>query len=427
MTSQIDPTQPVEGTPTTASVRQNFQTAHDEITALQTSVGELTASEVAISPAIGALGANVQTALTTLDNTSAPIRSPQFQGDPQAPTAAYGDNDQSLSTTAFVQSAVTPALNDTSRNFIPNGRFKWWQRGTSFSGAGYTADRWRLAFSGDTGITVAQGVATDGMRTAVNDESWNYYHTINFVGGAASANYTLFSTYIEGVRRLAGKTVTLSFFGWSNPGSLQVGLIATCNFGTGGSPSPSAGIQIGLVPLAVSVQRFAKTFVMPTSIGATFGTNGDDNILLQFFCSVGAGSTGGPAGMPTQSGAISIWGVQLEPGVNASPLAPAPDSATELAQMQRFYEIINITQDLNSPSQATPVTYAMRSYKFATQKRNAPSIQLSNITYYSAGSVISMPSPQAFTTNGSMTCIGSNALTNAQGFAGGAILASSDY
>jgi hypothetical protein len=35
MTSQIDPTLPVTGTPTTASVRANFQTAHDEITAIQ--------------------------------------------------------------------------------------------------------------------------------------------------------------------------------------------------------------------------------------------------------------------------------------------------------------------------------------------------------------------------------------------------------
>ena len=35
MTSAIDPTVPVYKTPTTASVRQNFQTAHDEITALQ--------------------------------------------------------------------------------------------------------------------------------------------------------------------------------------------------------------------------------------------------------------------------------------------------------------------------------------------------------------------------------------------------------
>jgi len=38
MTSQIDPTAPVYGTPTTASVRANFQTAHDEISALQSAI-----------------------------------------------------------------------------------------------------------------------------------------------------------------------------------------------------------------------------------------------------------------------------------------------------------------------------------------------------------------------------------------------------
>lgn len=39
MTSQIDPTVPILGTPTTASVRQNFLIAHNEITALQQGIG----------------------------------------------------------------------------------------------------------------------------------------------------------------------------------------------------------------------------------------------------------------------------------------------------------------------------------------------------------------------------------------------------
>jgi len=41
MTSQIDPTLPIFGTPTTASVRQNFKIAHDEITALQGMIGTI--------------------------------------------------------------------------------------------------------------------------------------------------------------------------------------------------------------------------------------------------------------------------------------------------------------------------------------------------------------------------------------------------
>src|SRR5215831_3505676 len=39
----------------------------------------------------------------------APIDSPTFTGDPKAPTPATGDNDTSLATTAFVQTALTGA------------------------------------------------------------------------------------------------------------------------------------------------------------------------------------------------------------------------------------------------------------------------------------------------------------------------------
>jgi hypothetical protein len=41
MTSQIDPTKPAAGNPSTADVRNNFQTAANEITALQAAVATL--------------------------------------------------------------------------------------------------------------------------------------------------------------------------------------------------------------------------------------------------------------------------------------------------------------------------------------------------------------------------------------------------
>lgn len=43
----------------------------------------------------------------------APLNSPHFTGDPQAPTAAPGDADASIATTAFVAAAVTTAPNKT--------------------------------------------------------------------------------------------------------------------------------------------------------------------------------------------------------------------------------------------------------------------------------------------------------------------------
>jgi len=58
-----------------------------------------------VTIALGGTGAaNATGALANLG--AAPLASPVFTGDPQAPTAAAGDNDTSIATTAFVHSAI---------------------------------------------------------------------------------------------------------------------------------------------------------------------------------------------------------------------------------------------------------------------------------------------------------------------------------
>jgi hypothetical protein len=49
----------------------------------------------------------VNTAITGGTTTYAPLADPVFTGDPQAPTPTFGDNDNSLATTAFVQAAIS--------------------------------------------------------------------------------------------------------------------------------------------------------------------------------------------------------------------------------------------------------------------------------------------------------------------------------
>lgn len=51
----------------------------------------------------------VSTDIDALETGKAPIASPTFTGDPKAPTPADGDNDTSIATTAFVQTAVAAA------------------------------------------------------------------------------------------------------------------------------------------------------------------------------------------------------------------------------------------------------------------------------------------------------------------------------
>ena len=146
MTSAIDSTVPVAGTPTTASVRNNFSIAASEITALQTqttggpflrlSGGTLTGPLLLAADPGAALGAatkqyvdahagtggvasfNTRTGAVTLllaDVTGAggaPLASPAFTGTPALPTGTTGitqttgNSSTALATTAFVANAV---------------------------------------------------------------------------------------------------------------------------------------------------------------------------------------------------------------------------------------------------------------------------------------------------------------------------------
>ena len=84
----------------------------------------------------------------------APIAAPVFTGDARAVTPTYGDNDTSIATTAFVQTAVAPAQNNAGRNRLHNARFSINQRsyvsGTALAAGAYAHDRWKAGASGCT-------------------------------------------------------------------------------------------------------------------------------------------------------------------------------------------------------------------------------------------------------------------------------------
>ena len=113
MTSAIDPTKPTTYVAFTNDVRNNFQFAHDEITALQNTVapgpfmplsgGTMTGPIVLPADPTAALQAATKQYVDATAGGSAPLNSPVFTGDPQAPTPAPTDNDQSIATTAFVK------------------------------------------------------------------------------------------------------------------------------------------------------------------------------------------------------------------------------------------------------------------------------------------------------------------------------------
>jgi len=267
----------------------------------------------------------------------APIDSPVFTGNPTAPNQPAGDKDTSIANTAFVNAAVAPAFNGVGRNLIHNPLFNIAQRGAGpFTTAGATTlDRWLMTFSGDT-LSVATLALSDTDRSQIGDEAARQAVVVTATGTAGASTFSILRQAIEGVTRLTGKTITLSFWAKTASGTLKLGASVDESFGTGGSPSAvveGAGQQVTLNP---AWARYSLTFALPSAAGKTLGTVGNDRTEMIFWFSSGTNTATRAGNIGVQSGAFGIWGVQLEIGSVATPLEK-PDPRYDLSNCQRFF------------------------------------------------------------------------------------------
>jgi hypothetical protein len=267
----------------------------------------------------------------------APLASPAFTGTvtlPGDPAAAL-----QAATKQYVDAGSAAAEHNVGRNLLHNGLFNVQQRG---AGAWttpnvYTADRWLNNAVLDS-ISFGIAPVDDVGRSQIGDEAARYSFNNAFTGNAGATAFTNLLQRIEGVRRLAGKTVTVSFWA-SASAAMNFGVSIDQSFGSGGSPSPVALGNGQAVALAASSwQRHSVTFAVPSVAGKTLGTNGDDFTQLALWYSAGANSATRAGNIGVQSGTIVLWGVQLEIGSVATPLEKL-DPRVDLANCQRFYAL----------------------------------------------------------------------------------------
>jgi hypothetical protein len=227
--------------------------------------------------------------------------------------------------------------NDSGRNQLHNALFNVQQRGAGpFTATNaYTADRWQLGVTGDS-ANITQAAIADAGRTAIGDDAASYALSNSFTGNAAAGSFNYIAQKIEGVRRLGGKTVTVSFWATAGAAGLRVGVSADQFFGTGGSPSATVHGTGTAVPITTTWARYSVTLALGSTIGKTRGTNGDDFTQLTFWYSAGS-SNSVTSGIGVQSGVINFWGMQLEVGALATPLEKL-DPQIDLAKCQRFYQ-----------------------------------------------------------------------------------------
>ena len=317
------------------------------------------------------------------------LASPTFTGTPAAPTASAGTNTTQLATTAFVLANAVDVTGDTMtgnltvpslnggplagfRNRIINGNFDFWQRGTSFTGNEYGADRWIHGRVGTTHTATRQAFTLG--QTAVPGEPTYFCRTV-VITSSGAGNFSVLAERIEDVRTFAGQQVTISF--WAKVDTTKnIAVELFQQFGTGGSPSADVtAIGTTKVSIGTSWQKVTVTATVPSISGKTLGTDGNHCLGLQIWFEAGSDYNARTDSLGQQSGTFEIAQVQIEPGPVATPFERRP-IGTELALCQRYYQrgsasIIGWSNGA-SPTLYTPIS-------FLCEMRAAPSLAFSNL------------------------------------------------
>jgi hypothetical protein len=207
------------------------------------------------------------------------------------------------------------------KNKIINSEFDIWQRGTTFSAGGYTADRWLLQVDGSSATrAVSQQALTPGSITGYESPFFLRYN--QSVAGS-SATFNILDQRIEDVRTLAGQVVTVSFWAKADSSRTITSSIQQV-FGTGGS-SEVAGLASGNINITTSWTRYSYTGTLASISGKTVGTNSYAAFRINF--PINATFT------------VDIWGVQVERGSIATEFEQR-FIGDELRLCQRYLPVI---------------------------------------------------------------------------------------
>ncbi len=265
------------------------------------------------------------------------------------------------------------------RNLIINGDFSVWQRGTSFTSAEYTSDRFQINNNGSTHVTTQQAHTLGQTDVAGNPE---FYSRTVATSVAGAGNFVSLEHRLEGVELAAGQEVMLSFDAKADS-SKNIASEFTQEFGTGGSPSSSAREQgVTTHALTTSWQRFTVTATLASVSGKTLGTDGNDYLRVIFWMDAGSDFDARTNSLGNQSGTFDISNVQLEFGNKATDFEYV-DPATQLARCKRYFERIGgggVTADVIYGSGYADTSTRFDAYCRYDTKRSIPAVSYSSAT-----------------------------------------------
>ncbi len=250
------------------------------------------------------------------------------------------------------------------KNYLLNGNFDFWQRGTSFSTAGtYQSDRWYNPTGELSNVTVTKSTATPFLGSTS-------FSRATSTGASSFANLAqaLESTVVNGMK---GKTFTFSIVVRRNSTFNATGISvaiqknATADTRQGGTWSTISGVSTPLASLA------ADTWVQ-LQVTATIPNDGTANgvrVYLSYNTSVASGSI------------LDISQGMLNEGSVAAPFTLAsPTIDSELQSCKRYYQQ-NPRMWVQVRQSTTTEYYVL--YNFEVEMRIAPTPILNTTTPYS--------------------------------------------
>jgi hypothetical protein len=254
------------------------------------------------------------------------------------------DTDGTLADTGFVPltgGTMTGNLNASSinsggisgKNYVINGNFDFWQRGTSFTTDSaatwiYTADRWAAQnlYSGNGAVNV---VTQESTHVPAGSK-----YSIKSVVGTASATNTgrmnlLYTFENQDAIALAGKVITVSAQVKAIGGIDRYNIAGY--YSTSGGKAHAGTSYIAGNASAINTSGFTKitaTFTVPSA--ATITSTGTFGIIFVYYKNNAAAESVGDGAYLSQ--------VKIEEGSQSTTFSTAsPTLSQELAACQRYY------------------------------------------------------------------------------------------
>ena len=263
----------------------------------------------------------------------------------------------------------------SGKNYIINGGFDIWQRGTSFASLSgntlYTADRWLFKrLDGTTGGTVSRQASTQtGFQYAMRVQRNS--------GNTGTGGLYVYNT-IETINSipLAGKTITLSFYALKGANFSASNLEVYVGYGTGTDQQMGSTGFTGQATVLNTTQVLTTTATRYTFTGTVPSTATEVGMYLGF----------SPTGTAGAADYFDVSGVQIEIGSTATTFSRAGGTIqNELAACQRYFERYSADAAANGAapfamgiaSSTTVVNAMLRPY---TTKRVVPTITFSSNT-----------------------------------------------